>query len=454
MPQAPRPASAGPRAFAEAIVRRLAGAGYRALFAGGCVRDMELGRTPKDWDVATSARPEQVQALFPRTVAVGEAFGVVRVLDQGDDPRQVEVATFRTESGYSDGRHPDQVAFADEKADVQRRDFTVNGLLFDPLTNEVLDYVGGRADLKAKVLRAIGDPDARFREDKLRLLRAVRFAAELGFSIEPATLAAVCAHASEVTAVSAERIRDELEKMLTGPDPRGAFELLHETGLLPVVLPEVAALCGVEQPPEFHPEGDVWVHTLMLLEQLQHATVTLALGALLHDIGKPPTYTKTDRVRFNEHEKVGAEMAAQVLERLRFPGEVIERVGDLVKQHMAFKDVPRMRPAKLKRFLRQPHFDEHLALHRLDCMASHGKLDAHAYCEAKLAELGEEDLRPAPLIDGNDLKALGLVPGPLYGKILSEVEDLQLEGGLTTPEQALAHVRAQYLAGNKEQEAS
>lgn len=454
MPKAPRPPAADPRAFAEAVVRRLAGAGHRALFAGGCVRDMELGRTPKDWDVATSARPEQVQELFPRTVAVGEAFGVVRVLDRGDDPQQVEVATFRTESGYSDGRHPDRVAYADEKADVQRRDFTVNGLLFDPLTNEVLDYVGGRADLKAKVLRAIGDPDARFHEDKLRLLRAVRFAAELGFSVEPATQAAVRAHAGEVTAVSAERIRDELEKMLTGPDPRRAFELLHETGLLPVVLPEVAALCGVEQPPEFHPEGDVWVHTLLLLGQLKRASVTLALGALLHDIGKPPTYTKTDRVRFNEHEKVGAEMAARVLEHLRFPGEVIERVGDLVKQHMAFKDVPRMRPAKLKRFLRQPHFDEHLALHRLDCMASHGKLDAHAFCEAKLAELGEEDLRPAPLIDGNDLKALGLVPGPLYGRILSEVEDLQLEGGLTTREQALAHVRAQYLAGNKEQEAS
>ncbi|MCW8130810.1 MAG: CCA tRNA nucleotidyltransferase [Planctomycetota bacterium] len=432
--------------FSVRVVETLARAGHRALFAGGCVRDRLRGVTPKDYDVATSATPDDVIKLFPHTAPVGAAFGVVRVIGprpaEDAEPLQVEVATFRTESGYSDGRHPDRVAFAGEVEDVKRRDFTVNGLLYDPLKDEVVDYVGGREDLARKLVRAIGDPRARFHEDRLRMLRAVRFAAALGFAIDGPTLGAIKQEASAIHAVSAERIRDELNKMLTGPRPREAMVLLKETRLMKEILPEVDALAGVEQPPEFHPEGDVWVHTLLLLEPLEEAPLTLALGALLHDIGKPPTFMVTDRIRFNEHDKVGARMTEELMRRLKYPNETIERVVDLVHSHMMFKDAKKMRRSTLKRFLRKDHFDEHLALHRLDCMACHGKLESYEFCREQLGTLGGRDLRPAPLIDGEDLKALGLTPGPRFRAILADIEDRQLEGALTTREEALAYVKS------------
>jgi putative nucleotidyltransferase with HDIG domain len=435
------------RELAVSVVRRLTAEGFRALFAGGCVRDQILGRVPKDYDVATSARTEDVQRIFPRTVPVGAAFGVVQVLEEGPAPLHVEVATFRRDGDYSDGRHPDAVEFAGEKEDVKRRDFTINGLLYDPLRDEVVDHVGGREDLARRVVRAIGDPRTRFREDRLRLLRAVRFAAGLGFEIDGLTFAALKRESAHVTEVSAERIRDELAKMLTGPDPRRAFELLHAARLLKEVLPEVAAMDGVPQPPEFHPEGDVWIHTRLMLGKLDHASLTLALGVLLHDVGKPPTLVRADRLRFNEHEEVGATMAETILRRLRFPNDVIESVVELIRRHMAFKDVRRMRPARLKRFLRMPQFDEHLELHRLDCLASHGDLTCHEFCRTQLAELGAEALRPPPLLTGEDLKALGLVPGPLFGQILTDVEDRQLEGTLADHTAALDYVRRTYAGG-------
>lgn len=434
--------------FATQVVRTLAGAGHRALFAGGCVRDKLLGTEPKDFDVATSARPEEVMRLFPHTVPVGVAFGVVRVmgerLAEDEAPLQVEVATFRTESGYSDGRHPDSVAYAGAEEDVRRRDFTINGLLYDPLKGEVVDYVGGRDDLARRRVRAIGDPRTRFQEDRLRMLRAVRFASALDFELDGATLGAIKDEAAAIHAVSAERIRDELSKMLTGPRPRQAMELFKRSRLLKEILPEVDALEGVAQPPEFHPEGDVWVHTLMLLEQLEHAPLTLALGALLHDIGKPPTFTVTDRIRFNEHDKVGASMTEVLLRRLKFSNESVERVVALVQHHMVFKDAQRMRRSTLKRFLRMVHFDEHLALHRLDCLACHGKLENYEFCRAQLGAQSGKDLRPPPLVKGDDLKAMGFQPGPRFKQILSDVEDKQLEGAIETRDAALAYVRESY----------
>ena len=427
--------------FANEIVTELVKAGHRAFFAGGCVRDMLRGEVPKDYDVATSATPSEVMKLFRRTVPVGVAFGVVRVLNRDDPPIQIEVATFRAEAGYSDGRHPDSVTFTDEVQDVKRRDFTVNGLLFDPLKQEVLDYVDGRRDLERKIIRAIGDPKARFAEDHLRMLRAVRFACNLGFELEGATLGAIKDHAPDIKTVSAERIRDELNKMLTGQSPLRALELLKKTGLLKQFLPEIEALEGVKQPPQFHPEGDVWIHTLMLLEQLDHPPLTLALGALFHDVGKPPTFEISDRIRFNEHEHVGARMTEEILTRLKYPNEIIEQTVALVKQHMVFKDVQHMRPATLKRFLRQDHFEDHLALHRLDCMASHGDLTAYEFCEAEMSKQPPAALRPVPLVTGADLIALGLKPGPAFKTILKEVEDRQLEGALVEKDAAIKYVK-------------
>ena len=441
--------SAELRAFATGVVRRLAEAGFRAVFAGGCVRDMLLELQPQDYDVATSATPDRIQALFPRNVSVGVAFGVVCVLSDGESPMQVEVATFRGETTYSDGRHPDRVCFTDEVEDVKRRDFTVNGLLFDPLKNEVLDHVGGRRDLERKVIRAIGDPKRRFEEDRLRMLRAVRFASALGFEIDGLCLSAIKEYASGITVISAERIRDELSGMLTGPNSRRAFELLKKTRLLKHILPEVEALEGVPQPAQFHPEGDVWQHTLALLEGLDRAPLTLAWGVLLHDVGKPPTLERADRIRFNEHERVGAEMTARIMARLKYSNEETERVLDLVRQHMVFKDAHHMRPATLKRFLRQPHFDEHLELHRLDCLASHGSLEAYDFCTAELQKQSVETLRPPPLLTGSDLIALGLTPGPQFKTILSAVEDRQLEGTLRDKEEALKYVRERLATRNE-----
>ena len=429
------------QAFALKVVRRLTEKGFRAVFAGGCVRDALLGRVPKDFDVATSARPEEVLALFPRTLSVGAAFGVVVVLSPGAEPHQIEVATFRGDAGYSDGRHPDAVVFTNEVEDAKRRDFTVNGLFFDPLKNEVLDYVDGRRDLERKVIRCIGDPKLRFSEDHLRMLRAIRFATRMNFELDGHTLGAIKDSAPSILTIGAERIRDELCQMLTGPNPRRAFELLKQSRLLQHVLPEIAALEGVEQPQQFHPEGDVWTHTLLLLGQLEHAPLELALGALFHDVGKPRTFERADRIRFNGHEKVGAEMTREIMTRLKFSNAEIERVVSLVAQHMVFKDAPHMRPATLKRFLRQPHFDEHLALHKIDCLASHGGLDNHAFCSEKLREIPPASLRPAPLLTGSDLIALGLKPGPRFKEILQQVEDMQLEGALTDREAAVEWVR-------------
>jgi len=430
------------RDLADGIAARLRGAGHRALFAGGCVRDLLMGSEPKDWDIATSARPDEIQRLFERTVPVGAAFGVIIVLPDGQTP--FEVATFRKDLGYTDFRRPDAVEFTDEEEDARRRDFTINALFLEPVSGEVIDYVDGRADIDRRLVRAVGDPEQRIAEDRLRMLRAIRFAARLHFAIDRSTYAAVKRHASTITHVSAERIRDELTKMLIAGDAAVALELLRASGLLGVILPEAEAMVGVPQPPEFHPEGDVWDHTLLLLARLHQPTVTLAWSALLHDVGKPPTIEFADRIRFNGHAEKSAEMADEILRRLRFSNDEREQIVTLARGHLRFKDVRNMRPAKLKRFLRQPYFDEHLELHRLDCMASHGLLDHYAFCRSKLEEIGPEDLSPPRLVTGRDLIELGLAPGPIFTEILREVEDAQLDGRLQSREEALSMVRERH----------
>ncbi len=426
--------------IAAEVVRRLRGRGHEAWIAGGAVRDRLLGRVPHDIDVATSARPEEVTPLFPGAKQVGAAFGVVLVPVSGE---WIEVATFRTDGIYVDGRRPSSVTFGTIEDDAQRRDFTVNALYLDPDDDRVVDLVGGRRDLDDRVLRAVGDPAARFAEDHLRLLRAVRFAAQLGFELEEETRRAVAAHAGLARDVAAERTRDEIVRILTGPDPVRGLRLLHATGLMEVVLPEVAALDGVPQPPEFHPEGDVLTHTILLFEHLESASPELAMGALLHDIGKAPTLERAvDRIRFPRHAKVGAEMADGIARRLRFSNDSRERVVDLVAQHMRFIDIRNMRIAKLKRFLRQPHFDDHLALHRADCLSSHRNLDHWTFARERREELGEEELSPARLVTGRDLIDLGWEPGPELGRELARLEELQLEGSISTREQALEVARA------------
>jgi len=436
-----------PRELANSICETLLRAGHQALLVGGCVRDVLLGREPTDYDVATDATPDEVMALFPESVAVGAQFGVIVVPRDG---RKVEVATFRADVGYSDGRHPDSVVYArTSKEDVQRRDFTINGLLMRHDTGEVLDYVGGQADLQGGVIRAIGEPDRRFREDKLRLLRAVRFAARFGFSIEAATLEAIRLHAKEITRVSAERERDELTKLLTEGAARRGFELLEETGLLEIVLPEISALKGVQQPPQFHPEGDVWIHTRLMIEQLLAGTSpTLAWGVLLHDVGKPATFQSPretgDRIRFNGHVDVGVRMAQDITRRLRFSNEETEQIVALVANHMRFKDVELMRASTLKRFVRMPRFDEHLELHRLDCLSSHGRLDSYGFVSRLLAETPAEQIRPPRLLTGEDLLEMGYKPGPVFREILHAVEDAQLEGELKSGDEAKQYVRRSF----------
>jgi poly(A) polymerase len=443
---------------AAEIVRMLRERGHQAYFAGGCVRDLLLGREPADYDVATDATPQQVMQIFPQTLAVGEQFGVVLVPESdalaltGEDARRstgaaVEVATFRSDIGYSDGRHPDEVRFTkDPRQDVQRRDFTINGMMLDPATNEVLDFVGGREDLKAGIVRAIGDPERRFAEDKLRMLRAVRFAARLDYKIDPATMAAIQKLAPQIHQVSCERVRDELTKMLTEGRASRAFELLDASGLLAEVLPEIAAMKGVEQSPEYHPEGDVFVHTLLLLEKLPAgASKTLAWGALLHDVGKPPTFrVAPDRIRFDGHVDVGVKMAAEICRRLRFSNDETDQILALVDNHMRFGDVQRMKQSTLKKFLRLPAFDEHLELHRLDCLSSHGNLDAYDYSREQLHSIPPEAIRPTPLITGRDLIEAGYEPGPRFKEILTAVEDAQLEGRLASHEAAMEYVRREF----------
>jgi len=420
------------------VVGRLREAGFEAYLAGGCVRDLLLGRPPKDYDVVTSAAPEQVCLLFDRTVTVGAAFGVVRVLvgtDAGDVP--VEVATFRSEGPYEDGRRPSSVRFTDARADVLRRDFTVNGLLLDPESGAVLDWVGGLEDLRAGVVRTIGDPRRRFSEDRLRMLRACRLAAELGFRVEPQTLQAIRDLAPQVRSVSAERVREELSRLLTAPDRGRGLRLLEESGLLRELLPEVADLRGVPQPPEFHPEGDVLEHTVRVLEALHEPTVTLAFGALLHDVGKPRTLEVRDRIRFPRHDEVGAAMAEEVMRRLRASNEQTERVVALVRGHMRIKDFPHMREAKRRRLAASPEFPELVELLRADCVASHGDLSVYEWIQRWLRERAQEPLRPPRLVTGYDLIAMGLQPGPAFREILEAVYNAQLEGQVQTREQAL-----------------
>ena len=437
---------------AAEIVHTLRERGHQAYFAGGCVRDLLLRREPADYDVSTDATPQQVMQIFPQTFAVGEQFGVVLVPIQleeravtGEDARRsaIEVATFRSDIGYSDGRHPDEVRFTkDPREDVERRDFTINGMMLDPATDEILDFVGGRDDLQAGIVRAIGDPERRFAEDKLRMLRAVRFAARFDYTIDPATMSAIQKLAPQIHQVSCERVREELTKMLTEGRARRAFELLDTTGLLPEVLPEIVAMKGVQQPPQFHPEGDVFVHTLLLLEKLPlNGSKTLAWGALLHDVGKPPTFrVAPDRIRFDGHVDVGVKMAAEICRRLRFSNHETDRILALVDNHMRFKDVQRMKQSTLKRFLRLPAFDEHLELHRLDCLSSHGQLDSYDYSREQLRSMPPEAIRPTPLITGRDLIEAGYEPGPRFKEVLTAVEDAQLEGRLASREAAMEFV--------------
>jgi putative nucleotidyltransferase with HDIG domain len=432
-----------PEDLARAIISKLRAEGHQAFLVGGCVRDLLLGAPPKDFDVATDARPERILQLFPRSGQAGAHFGVVLVRD--GDGAQVEVATFRSDQEYTDGRRPSSVRFeTDPRQDVLRRDFTINGLLMDPASGQVLDFVGGRADLANRLVRAIEDPDTRFREDHLRLLRAVRFAARLGFTIEASTFQAMRRCHASIAAVSAERIRDELARILTEGGARRGFELLDASGLLSDLLPEVTAMKGVEQPPQYHPEGDVWIHTLLLLENLDQPTPTLALGALLHDIGKPPTFRVADRIRFDGHVEEGVKIAHRILTRLRFSREETEQVEALVANHMKFMNVHQMKESTLKRFLRLPSFDEHLALHRLDCLASQGNLENYEFVRQKLAEFGEEHLRPPRLLTGADLIAAGYSPGPRFSEMLNLAEDAQLEGLVHTTEEALAIVRERF----------
>ncbi len=477
------PERAGKFEAALKIAETLCARGYEAYFAGGCVRDLLLGREPADYDVATSATPDLVLEMFPRTFAVGAHFGVMLVAtcggadgagapqdSQGTPSEEstgresvTEVATFRSDLSYSDGRHPDAVRYTKTaEEDVKRRDFTINGLLLDPLRggrplveclgdpkllrSAVLDYVGGLDDLDAGVVRAIGRAEQRFEEDHLRMLRGVRFAARFGFELEADTQRAIRSLASRIHAVSRERVRDELTKMLTEGHARRAFELLDETGLLNEVLPEVARMKGVEQPPQFHPEGDVWIHTLMLLEQLEPGcSETLAWGALLHDVGKPPTFKQApDRIRFDGHVEMGVAMGAEVCRRFRFSNEETHQVVALIENHMRFMDAQRMKESTLKRFFRLERFEEHLALHKMDCMAASGNLDHWEFVRERFLSMPEAVVRPKPLLTGRELIAAGYPPGIRFREMLRAAEDAQLEGTVATAEEALRLVRERF----------
>ena len=442
------------------IARRLREAGHVAYFAGGCVRDMVRRVEPHDVDIATSATPEQVQKLFPKTIPVGAQFGVVLVVE---GEHQFEVATFRSDEAYVDGRRPTSVRYGTPEEDAQRRDFTINGLFYDPFGGApggralpttcghlgepslpgIVDYVYGVSDIERKIVRTIGEPRKRFAEDRLRMLRCVRFAASLGFEIEERTFAAVKEMAAQIDAVSAERIRDELIKIFTRSNAGRGLQLLDESGLLAHVLPEVAAMKGVAQPPEFHPDGDVFQHTKLMMDILPpHPSPVLAFAVLLHDVGKPPTFERApDRIRFNEHDRVGAEIAEKILRRLRFPNDEIERAVLCVAEHMRFQHVQEMRPAKLKRILARATFPDELELHRIDCEASHRNLENYEFLKAKAAELPPEVVKPTPLLTGHDLLALGLKPGPTVGQILREAEELQLEERLRSRVEALEFAR-------------
>ncbi len=429
------------RSAAEQTLSRLRDAGHQALFAGGCVRDMLRGFEPKDYDIATDATPEEVLKIFPQGNTVGAHFGVVLVKQ---DEFSFEIATFRAEGEYRDGRRPESVTFTTPEEDAKRRDFTINGMFYDPAEDRVVDHVGGQADLEAGIIRAIGDPVERFREDYLRMLRAVRFATVLDFEIERHTWAALRVRAPRVTEISPERIREELDKIWLSPRRVKGFDLLVDSELMRAILPEIMNLQGCEQPPQFHPEGDVFVHTRIMLDLLpETAALPLVLSVLFHDIGKPATYhydAEADRIRFNGHDKLGAEMSIAIMKRLRYPNHVIEAVEAGVANHMVFKDVQKMRTAKLKRFMARETFDDEMELHRVDCASSHGMLDNYEFLKEKAAEFAAEPLIPPRLITGHDLMERGWAPGPALGEILTEIQDLQLEGRLATREEALAYL--------------
>ena len=434
---------------ARRIVDRLRAAGHVAYFAGGCVRDIVRGETPKDFDIATDAPPEAVQKMFSRTYAVGAHFGVIVVLEDGF---QFEVATFRADDAYIDGRHPVSVHFSSPEEDAKRRDFTINGMFYDPAQEQVIDYVGGRADLEARLIRAIGQARERFAEDRLRMLRAVRFATVLDFEIDPETWEALAANADAITQISAERIREELVRIFLSPNRVRGWDLLDRSGLLRAILPEIEAMKGCAQPEQFHPEGDVFKHTRLMLSLLpETVSVELVFSVLLHDVGKPVTSSvdEAGRIRFNGHDRIGAEMTEKIMERLRFSRAEIEAVMEMVRQHMVFKDVPNMRLAKLKRFMARPTFVQELELHRVDCAGSHQMLDNYEFLLRKREEFANEPIIPPPLLNGEDLIALGLKPGPKFGEILEAVETRQLEGALRDREEALAWVKGEYSLGNR-----
>ena len=424
---------------AKSIVERLRASGHKAFFVGGCVRDTVMKIPPQEYDITTSASPEQIMAIFPRNVPVGANFGVVLVVE---GEHKFEVATFRKDENYTDGRHPDRVIYShDEGEDVTRRDFTINGMLYDPTSEEVIDYVGGMEDLKRQIIRTIGDPFDRFNEDKLRMIRAVRFGARFGYQLEKDTVQAIKTLAPLIPQVSAERIRDELVKITSQKNPGLGLRLLRETGLLFHILPEVDEMYGVPQPPEFHPEGDVFTHTCLVLDRLLEITdgdlsPELAIGALLHDVGKPPTLTVSDRIRFNGHDRVGAEMAKKICKRLKFSNKQIETITALVMEHLRFKDVRQMRESTLKRFLAMPDFEEHLILHLADCLASHGSTEAYDFVKKKLEEFEQEEIKPKPILSGYDLMEMGYRPGPIFSEILDALEEAQLEGMVKEKEEA------------------
>jgi len=443
----------GPTGAVE-IAAYLRSQGFQAWLVGGCVRDLLLGREPSDYDISTDARPEDLLGLFPRAHLVGAQFGVVLV-------DGIEIATFRSDHSYADGRHPGWVVFeTDVKQDVLRRDFTINALLMDPsvlnssyspssLYSEILDFVDGLSDLRDGVIRAILDPEQRFTEDHLRMLRAVRFAARFGFEIETATLAAIQKLHAQILRVSPERIRDELVRILTEGGARRGFELLDAAGLLGDVLPEVAAMKGVAQPPEFHPEGDVWTHTLIMLEGLQSPSPALALGVLLHDVGKPGTFRVADRIRFDGHVELGERIAREILNRLRFSNAEVDQAIALIANHMRFSHVHQMRESTLKRMLRLPGFEEHLELHRLDCSSSHGHLDNYEFAKSKFEQSAPEELRPPRLVTGDDLIAAGYAPGPDFSRMLEVAEDAQLEARIQSKEEGLELVRSTFGPPNR-----
>jgi len=421
------------------VAEKIKLAQHRVVFAGGCVRDFLMKKTPQDFDVATSALPDEVEKIFQKTIPVGKQFGVILVID-GDE--QIEVTTFRREGGYRDGRHPTEISFTDDKEDALRRDFTVNGLFYDPFSQQVLDYVGGQEDIQKKVIRAIGDPAQRFEEDKLRLLRAVRFAANLNFTIESNTWTELLRLAPQIHQVSPERIRDELVKIFTRPGAPRGFDLLSQSGLMKEILPEIEAMKGVQQQPDFHPEGDVFVHTRLLIEKLDQPSIALAFGALFHDIAKPITAGRREdgRITFYEHAPIGADMTRDIMKRLRFSNQITEDAAILVANHMKFGDAMKMRSGKLKMFIAHQQFQEGLELHRIDCLSCHGMLDNYHFLQDKQKTLSAEELKPKPFVSGHDLIHLGMNSGPAMKPLLEEIYILQLESQFKDKSEALQWV--------------